>query len=879
MAISLDQFTQQLADSGLMSSDDIASVVAGLRASSKPLDGEALARQLVRQKKLTAYQAQEIYSRRGKSLVLGNYVILDKLGQGGMGLVLKAEHRRMKRLVALKVLSPKVVRTPESLRRFQREVEAAARLTHPNIVVAHDADEAGGTHFLVMAYVEGTDLLTLVKQQGPLPLDQALDCILQAARGLQYAHEHGVVHRDIKPANLVLDRQGTVKILDMGLARLDSAGAQQDQLTGTGQIMGTVDYMAPEQALDTKRADGRADIYSLGVTLWYLLTGQSLYAGETVVEKLMAHQTKPIPTLSSVRLEVSPPLEAVFRRMVAKTPGDRYQTIAELIADVEPLRGSMAAAATVGAAVVEDVKWDEFLGALGPSAASHRPGPALSGSSRAAALATKTAPAPVAEPDETLTWSKPQVATDPQMEQSLARPEPAKAGTNVRSMALQSRAASRVSRHGGVVQARLWRVMLRGDGWQDWRKLTAAGAGGLLLVLLGIWVIVRDKGGREVARVPVPEGGNVTVETASEAAGPGTSSPRPVAGNSPGTSSPRSVAGNSPGTSSPRSVAGNSAGTSSPRPGTPGRGVGGEGSGPLVNPAAPWKLPPGSPPPANAPFDAVQAKSHQATWAKHLGVPVEMTNSIGMRFVLIPPGEFDMGSTAEEVARLLEDAKSRKVDQWYIDHLASEAPKHRVRITKPFYLGQCEVTQAEYERVIGSNPSQFKDDPTRPVERVNWDEAAVFCLKLGEQPQEQAADAGYRLPTEAEWEHACRAGTATTWLGTDDEAVLKEQAWFNANAEGKTHPVRQTAPNSWGLYDMHGNVWEWCQDWCGEGYYAASPLDDPTGASRGPDRVNRGGSWNFVASYCRAAFRNGFSPGNRDVILGFRLARTVSSLP
>ena len=374
MAISLDQFTQQLADSGLMSREEIASFVAGLPAGSKPLDGEQLARQLVRQKKLTAYQAKEIYAGRGKSLVLGNYVILDKLGHGGMGLVFKAEHRRMERMVALKVLSPKVVRTPEALRRFQREVKAAARLTHPNIVIAYDADEADGTHFLVMEYVDGSDLSTLVKQQGPLPLDQALDCILQAARGLQYAHEHGVVHRDIKPANLLLDRHGTVKILDMGLARLDSAGAEQDELTGTGQIMGTVDYMAPEQALDAKHADGRADIYSLGATLWYLLTGRPLYAGETTVEKLWP--TRPNRSRPWQRPPGSAP--AAGGRVPPhgrQAPGDRYQTMAEVIADLEPLRGRVAtAAASVSTAVVEDSKLDEFLRGLGPSAASHRRG-------------------------------------------------------------------------------------------------------------------------------------------------------------------------------------------------------------------------------------------------------------------------------------------------------------------------------------------------------------------------------------------------------------------------------------------------------------------------------------------------------------------------
>ena len=220
VALSFDQFLERLADSGLMSAAEVQRLVDELPGQRRPNDGEQLARELVRRKKLTAFQAQQIYAGKGKSLVLGNYVVLDKLGQGGMGMVLKAEHTRMHRHVALKILSPAVTKSPEAVRRFQREVEAAAKLEHANIVTAHDADEAGGTHFLVMQYVEGTDLKALVKEKGPLPIDQALSCVLQAAHGLEYAHSHGVVHRDIKPSNLLLDRDGTVKILDMGLARL-----------------------------------------------------------------------------------------------------------------------------------------------------------------------------------------------------------------------------------------------------------------------------------------------------------------------------------------------------------------------------------------------------------------------------------------------------------------------------------------------------------------------------------------------------------------------------------------------------------------------------------------------------------------------------------
>ncbi len=194
MTIPLDQFMRQLDDSALMSADTVAALIDSLPAEKKPQDGEQLAKELVRQKKLTPYQAQQIYAGKGRSLVLGNYVILDKLGQGGMGLVLKAEHRRMERLVALKVLSPKVTKTPDALRRFQREVKAAAQLTHPNIVIAYDADEAAGTHFFVMEYVDGSDLSSLVKKQGPLPLDLALDCILQAALGFRLARTVSFPH-------------------------------------------------------------------------------------------------------------------------------------------------------------------------------------------------------------------------------------------------------------------------------------------------------------------------------------------------------------------------------------------------------------------------------------------------------------------------------------------------------------------------------------------------------------------------------------------------------------------------------------------------------------------------------------------------------------
>ena len=263
------------------------------------------------------------------------YRIFKLLGKGGMGEVYLAEHRLMERMVALKVIKRTITQDAQAVDRFRTEVRAAARLTHPNIVTAHDAEQAGDVHFLVMEYIEGVSLARLVEQRGHLAIRQACEYVRQAALGLQHAFEHGMIHRDIKPQNLMLTRKGQIKILDFGLARFARDPAA-GRITELGAVLGTPDYIAPEQVTDARHADIRADIYSLGCTFYYLLAGQTPFPSGTHTQKIIAHVDHAPQSLERVRSQVPVKVIALIARMMAKDPAERFQTPGAVAQALEP---------------------------------------------------------------------------------------------------------------------------------------------------------------------------------------------------------------------------------------------------------------------------------------------------------------------------------------------------------------------------------------------------------------------------------------------------------------------------------------------------------------------------------------------------------------
>ncbi len=282
------------------------------------------------------------------------------------------------------------------------------------------------------------------------------------------------------------------------------------------------------------------------------------------------------------------------------------------------------------------------------------------------------------------------------------------------------------------------------------------------------------------------------------------------------------------------------------------------------------------PPLAVAPFTAEQATQHQQAWAKYLNVQVEQVNPIGMKLCLIPPGQFMMG-TADQDATIHMSGRLSRSSSIRLSRHRYESPQHVARITRPFWMSATEVTQNQYFRVMGSNPSSTRM-PNHPVDRVGWLEAAEFCRRLTQTLGKKAGERVYRLPTEAEWEYACRAGSTTDYCFGDDEAMLPEFAWFSQNAGGQFQPVGTRRPNQWGLYDMHGNAREWVFDWSSSSFYAEAPVEDPAGPPTGYYHVARSGSVSTYHADCRSASRSMSMQPSGSYHLGFRvvLAEPIS---
>ncbi len=340
-----EQFFDALARSGLFDAADMKEVRREWKAF-RSHDLAAFAQTLAMQHRLTEFHVRQLLRGKTHGWVLNDYVILHPLSAGGMGWIYRAQHRRKNRTVALKVTPPHLARSTSAVKRFQREIDIVARLRHPRLVTAIDAGEDEGVSFLVMEELQGHSLAEWVELNGPMRVLTAVDMIRESAEGIAAAHEAGVIHRDINPSNLWIEVfTGTsrmsatgpgVRVLDFGLAHMIAAESSQRAPHAAGNaIAGTVGYIAPEQGRDSRNADARSDIYSLGCTLYYLLTGKAPYQGTSAVETLANQERSPIPPLESPRDPIPPALQSIYLRMVAKAPADRYASADDLIRDLD----------------------------------------------------------------------------------------------------------------------------------------------------------------------------------------------------------------------------------------------------------------------------------------------------------------------------------------------------------------------------------------------------------------------------------------------------------------------------------------------------------------------------------------------------------------
>ena len=1126
-------FAQHLVKAGFATAEQLEAARALQAERERESVIIPLAEALVRAGVITPQQRELVEEKlkagpAGEVQQLGQFKLLRKLGEGGMGVVYLAEDVMLSRKVALKVLPKQFSSDPERLARFKREARAAGWLNHVNIVTAFDIGEDLGNHFFVMEYCEGETLDARLERDKRLPEKAVAVIALQVAQGLQYAHGHGIIHRDVKPGNIFLTRDGVAKVLDLGLSKDVAQGAQSFE-TLSGVVLGTPHYISPEQARGAKDVDNRSDIYSLGATMYHLVTGETPFHAPDAAAVILMHMAKQLPDPRDICPEISEGMVHVITKAMAKEPEDRYATMAEMAEDLEQVRdGQMPVSPAVDPAHSSVARrrgpstprsGEPEEGSAPPSGLeappSHQRGRApharqreparppvrsprearaeAPGGPRSRALlyvggATAVGILVVAfvlstqtgspGPDETSLRDlaeKKRAAQEERLRAEAARIEEERRKLEADRRKLEDERRKAEGKWAGPETPRTEAAPLRvqpasqPSALPKELKLDLGGGIAMELVLVpaGEFEMGSNEGGpeeRPVHKVRISKPfyiGKYDVTVAQfrrfvETTGYETECER---GGSKGWTVKggkwREIEGanwRNPGfeqtpdhpvvvvtwadaqaftvwlsklsgrdahlpteaqweyaARGPQSLKypwgdtwdgtrANHGDVSLRNAGFTQWGCSGDNDGyaftspigayknaswcgaydmagnvwqwcadwfndkyyaesPPVDPKGPasgvgrvlrggvWlsfasdcrsarrhsyypygkdsdvgfrvvvegsQAAAGAQPTAEAevqqtkgvpgvPASAAETtalerpaqgtpagkpgigawplhdgKEPVADYARRVGLPATEVLALGggvkMEFLLVPAGEFDMGEKG-----IVE-------------------PVHRVRISKPFYMARYETTVAQFRafanatkyrteaettnvgaihadgRWVGvpgtnwRNP-RFPQEDNYPAGVITWNDAQEFCKWVTRMTRREVC-----LPTDAQWEYACRAGTTTVYNTGDKESDLEEAAWTNTNSGMRNHAVGQKKANAWGLCDMHGNVWEWVQDYYSDKYYAESPLVDPKGPAVGSPRVFRGCCWYETTSQCRSAHRGGFDPTHRFVTIGFRAA-------
>jgi formylglycine-generating enzyme required for sulfatase activity/membrane-associated protease RseP (regulator of RpoE activity) len=864
--------------------------------------------------------------------VFGRYVLEAVAGRGGMGVVWRARDEELEREVALKFLPEVVAADPEAVRDLKRETKRCLELTHPHIVRVYDFEHEAPLAAIGMEFVAGQSLAKR-KAEAPgdcLTVEELAPILAQLCEALDYAHlKAKVVHRDLKPANILVTQDGEVKVTDFGIAR--SLSDTQTRLTGRADnTSGTLPYMSPQQLLgaDPTPAD---DIYALGATLYELLSGKPPFYTGDLASQIREVTPKRLSERRAALGHSSVPKswEETIMACLAKKPEDRPQSAGEVarrlgLGGTEKAisSGTMKqglprarkwmlaamAAVLVGlgswwyfgsylpeqrkleAAKVEQAKLEREKQEAAAraqrekedsdyAAALQRVEAVTDGSPRALLEATEPvvqaylATAPARQKAEaTAAWAKRKLAWETYRLANakgglIIRTDPPGAEVRVGGFAVEKGPLVTLKE----VKVGKYPVTVIAPGYEDFRadaevkendfaELTATlvrstGAlqiestpPGLAYGLQGATPERLERSGRTPAKLAdLPTGRyRVTVQRDGW--------PQPVVDTAvverqkTALVSAEFATGTLNVTSDPAGAMILQKGKEVAR--TPWRSESVPGDYAFELRLKGYK--------AASVSGTLAAKNELRLNAMLEKLPIAEEGQawtvpgLNLEMVYIQPGTFTMGSPTLESGRL-----------------NREGPQTQVTLSKGYWLGKTEVTQAQWEALMGNNPSSFRG-ANRPVEKVSWDDAMEFCRRLTKRERSAGRlpeDYEYTLPTEAQWEYACRAGTTGPYGGNGN---LNDMGWYNKNSGDTTHPVGQKQANAWGLYDMHGNVWEWCLDWYRD--YPGGSVRDPRGPASGTYRINRGGSWYESASGCRSALRYGFYPGSRNADLGFRLA-------